>query len=191
MQVWSHIMLQVRCICNVVRCLCVFSDLTLSFMNPRLLDDVSFHPCVRYKRWEVSTLFLLHFIYTHITLLSLLLCYTLYIHVFTCMCMCCSQKECCHSFLLTGPSDYYPTKSVAKGSVCVCQCVCQQAIPLLSLSRSNVALPVYVTPQFSFSDGTGKFEIKVGPKQTMGKVVCAVLVYTHDRALTCVCVCVV
>lgn len=20
--------------------------------NPRLLDDVSFHPCVRYKRWE-------------------------------------------------------------------------------------------------------------------------------------------
>uniref|UniRef100_A0A8C7IN66 AP-3 complex subunit mu-1 n=1 Tax=Oncorhynchus kisutch TaxID=8019 RepID=A0A8C7IN66_ONCKI len=27
-------------------------DLTLSFMNPRLLDDVSFHPCVRYKLWE-------------------------------------------------------------------------------------------------------------------------------------------
>lgn len=22
-------------------------------MNPRLFDDVSFHPCVRYKRWEV------------------------------------------------------------------------------------------------------------------------------------------
>ena len=29
-------------------------DLTMSFMNPRLLDDVSFHPCVRYRRWEVS-----------------------------------------------------------------------------------------------------------------------------------------
>ena len=29
-------------------------DLTLSFVNPRLLDDVSFHPCVRFKRWEVS-----------------------------------------------------------------------------------------------------------------------------------------
>lgn len=27
-------------------------DLTLSFMNPRLFDDVSFHPCVRFKRWE-------------------------------------------------------------------------------------------------------------------------------------------
>lgn len=27
-------------------------DLSLTFMNPRLLDDVSFHPCVRLKRWE-------------------------------------------------------------------------------------------------------------------------------------------
>eukprot|EP00731_Ephydatia_muelleri_P023766 Em0016g37a len=33
--------------CHVTR-----TDLTLSFMNPRLLDDVSFHPCVRFKRWE-------------------------------------------------------------------------------------------------------------------------------------------
>lgn len=24
----------------------------LLFQNPRLLDDVSFHPCVRFKRWE-------------------------------------------------------------------------------------------------------------------------------------------
>ncbi|XP_076436609.1 AP-3 complex subunit mu-1-like isoform X2 [Babylonia areolata] len=27
-------------------------DLTLTFVNPRILDDVSFHPCVRFKRWE-------------------------------------------------------------------------------------------------------------------------------------------
>nr|CDS25383.1 AP 3 complex subunit mu 1 [Hymenolepis microstoma] len=27
-------------------------DLSLSFNNPRLLDDVSLHPCVRYFRWE-------------------------------------------------------------------------------------------------------------------------------------------
>lgn len=27
-------------------------DLTLSFMNPKLFDDTSFHPCVRFKRWE-------------------------------------------------------------------------------------------------------------------------------------------
>jgi hypothetical protein len=29
-------------------------NLTLIFTNPRLLDDVSFHPCVRLKKWEVS-----------------------------------------------------------------------------------------------------------------------------------------
>jgi len=29
-------------------------DLTLSFVNPRLFDDVSFHPCVRFKRWELE-----------------------------------------------------------------------------------------------------------------------------------------
>jgi AP-3 complex subunit mu len=27
-------------------------DLSLSFVNPRVLDDVSFHPCIRYKRWD-------------------------------------------------------------------------------------------------------------------------------------------
>ncbi|KAI7851575.1 Adaptor-related protein complex 3 mu 1 subunit [Circinella umbellata] len=27
-------------------------DLTLSFINPRVIDDVSFHPCVRYRKWE-------------------------------------------------------------------------------------------------------------------------------------------
>nr|XP_010308456.1 PREDICTED: AP-3 complex subunit mu-1 [Balearica regulorum gibbericeps] len=31
---------------------CGMPDLSLSFMNPRLLDDVSFHPCIRFKRWE-------------------------------------------------------------------------------------------------------------------------------------------
>ncbi len=28
-------------------------DLTMSFMNPHMFDDTSFHPCVRFKRWEV------------------------------------------------------------------------------------------------------------------------------------------
>ncbi|KAI9029055.1 Mu homology domain-containing protein [Phycomyces nitens] len=27
-------------------------DLTLNFVNPRAIDDVSFHPCVRYRKWE-------------------------------------------------------------------------------------------------------------------------------------------
>ena len=29
-------------------------DLTMSFVNSNLLDDVSFHPCVRFKRWETE-----------------------------------------------------------------------------------------------------------------------------------------
>ncbi|CEI94906.1 hypothetical protein G6F70_004747 [Rhizopus microsporus] len=27
-------------------------DLTLNFVNARVIDDVSFHPCVRYRKWE-------------------------------------------------------------------------------------------------------------------------------------------
>ena len=27
-------------------------DLSLTFTNPHILDDVSFHPCVRYNRYE-------------------------------------------------------------------------------------------------------------------------------------------
>ncbi|KAH9395675.1 AP-3 complex subunit mu-2 [Tyrophagus putrescentiae] len=27
-------------------------DLCLSFVNPNLFDDVSFHPCIRFRRWE-------------------------------------------------------------------------------------------------------------------------------------------
>lgn len=36
--------------CNVK--LSGMPDLNLSFVNSRLFDDVSFHPCVRHKRWE-------------------------------------------------------------------------------------------------------------------------------------------
>jgi len=38
-----------------VQCVCKLSgmpDLTLTFTNPNVMDDVSFHPCVRYNRWE-------------------------------------------------------------------------------------------------------------------------------------------
>jgi len=38
-----------------INCCCKLSgmpDLTLSMGNPKILDDVSFHPCVRFKRWE-------------------------------------------------------------------------------------------------------------------------------------------
>ncbi|XP_065375219.1 AP-3 complex subunit mu-2 isoform X4 [Macaca fascicularis] len=89
-------------------------DLTLSFMNPRLLDDVSFHPCVRFKRWESERIL---------------------------------------SFI---PPD---------GN-----------FRLLSyhVSAQNlVAIPVYVKHNISFRDSSslGRFEITVGPKQTMGKTI--------------------
>ncbi|XP_039623867.1 AP-3 complex subunit mu-2 [Polypterus senegalus] len=94
-------------------------DLTLSFMNPRLLDDVSFHPCVRFKRWEAERIL---------------------------------------SFI---PPD---------GN-----------FRLLSYhvsSQNLVAIPVYVKHNISFRDGSsmGRFEITIGPKQTMGKAVEGVLV---------------
>jgi hypothetical protein len=36
-------------------------DLTLIFVNPRLFDDVSFHPCVRIKKWEVCFIYMKNF----------------------------------------------------------------------------------------------------------------------------------
>ncbi|MBN3297894.1 AP3M2 protein, partial [Amia calva] len=93
-------------------------DLTLSFMNPRLLDDVSFHPCVRFKRWEAERIL---------------------------------------SFI---PPD---------GN-----------FRLLSYhvsSQNLVAIPVYVKHAISFREGSslGRFELTLGPKQTMGKAVEGVL----------------
>ena len=47
-----------------------------------------------------------------------------------------------------------------------------------------VSLPVYVTPQFTFAEGTGKFNIKLGPKQTMGKTVSSSDMFlSHDGVL--------
>jgi len=37
---------------EVVSQLTGFPDLSLRFSNPRMIDDCSFHPCVRYSRWE-------------------------------------------------------------------------------------------------------------------------------------------
>jgi len=42
---------------GTVNCLCKLSgmpDLTLRWTNPRLIDDASFHPCVRYNRYEMD-----------------------------------------------------------------------------------------------------------------------------------------
>lgn len=38
--------------CNGLSCFNVHLLCLLLIKNPRILDDVSFHPCVRFKRWE-------------------------------------------------------------------------------------------------------------------------------------------
>merc|ERR1711997_990795 len=91
-------------------------DLTLSFMNPRMFDDTSFHPCVRFKRWESERIL---------------------------------------SFI---PTD---------GNF--------RLMSYLIASQSNVAIPINVRHQLSFSaNGTGKLDITISPKQTMGRTLEAV-----------------
>lgn len=86
-------------------------DLSLSFVNPRLLDDVSFHPCVRFKRWETERV--LSFIPPD------------------------------GNFRLM---SYHVT------------------------SQSIVAIPIYVRQNIQLKSGeSGRLDITVGPKTTMGR----------------------
>ncbi|CAB1322149.1 unnamed protein product [Coregonus sp. 'balchen'] len=87
--------------------------------NPRLLDDVSFHPCVRFKRWEAERIL---------------------------------------SFI--PPDGNFRLLSYHVS--------CQNL----------VAIPVYVKHNITFREGSsqGRFELTLGPKQTMGKGLEAVLI---------------
>lgn len=92
-------------------------DLNLSFVNPRIMDDVSFHPCVRLKRWETERLL---------------------------------------SFV--PPDGNFRLMEYHVGS------------------QSVVAIPIYVRSNFylpkeSQQPQTGKIDVTVGPRQTMGRVV--------------------
>ncbi|CAF0756732.1 unnamed protein product [Adineta ricciae] len=93
-------------------------DLTLSFVNPRLLDDVSFHPCVRLKKWE---------------------------------------SERVLSFI--PPDGNFRLISYHIGS------------------QNAISIPIYVKHNIQFREGSsGRFELTVGPKQTMGKTLEAVVI---------------
>ncbi|CAF0756696.1 unnamed protein product [Adineta ricciae] len=97
-------------------------DLTLSFVNPRLLDDVSFHPCVRLKKWE---------------------------------------SERVLSFI--PPDGNFRLISYHIGSQ-----KCQS---------DAISIPIYVKHNIQFREGSsGRFELTVGPKQTMGKTLEAVVI---------------
>jgi len=87
-------------------------DLTLSFVNPRLLDDVSFHPCVRFKRWE---------------------------------------SERVLSFV--PPDGSFKLCSYHVGS------------------QGMVSIPIFVRHNIHYAGSGGKFEVTVGPRHTMGKVI--------------------
>jgi len=91
-------------------------DLSMSFMNPRMFDDTSFHPCVRFKRWEAERIL---------------------------------------SFI--PPDGNFRLMSYLIGS------------------QSTVAIPINIRHQISFSaNGTGKLDITVSPRQTMGRTLEAV-----------------
>lgn len=93
-------------------------DLSLSFVNPRLLDDVSFHPCVRLQKWE---------------------------------------NERILSFI--PPDGSFRLISYHIGS------------------QNTISIPIYVKPNIQFREGTGsRFELTVGPKQTMGKTLESVVI---------------
>ncbi|ESO96035.1 hypothetical protein LOTGIDRAFT_214627 [Lottia gigantea] len=88
-------------------------DLSLTFVNARLLDDVSFHPCVRFKRWE---------------------------------------NEKILSFV--PPDGHFRLMSYHIGA------------------QNMVAIPVYLRHTINYREGSGgRFDVTVGPKQTMGKTV--------------------
>lgn len=107
-----------------ITCCCRLSgmpDLTMSLANPRILDDVSFHPCVRFRRWEGERIL---------------------------------------SFV---PPD---------GN-----------FRLLSYhisSQSVVAIPLYIRHNIVLKNGAaGRFELTVGPKQSMGKILEDVVLECH------------
>lgn len=90
-------------------------DLTLCFNNPHIMDDASFHPCVRYSRWE------------HDKVLSFV------------------------------PPD---------GS-----------FKLMNYRvKGQLQMPIYVKPQISFHENSGRVNVMVGPKNNMNKQVEAVVV---------------
>lgn len=122
--------------------------------NPRLLDDVSFHPCVRFKRWEAERI--LSFIPPdgNFRLLSY--------HVS-------SQKSVFFFW-------FFLFVSLIERNLYDCSLM-WHFVPAYFIF-SLVAIPVYVKHNITFREGSsqGRFDLTLGPKQTMGKAVESVLV---------------
>ena len=136
-------------------------DLTLTFVNPRLLDDVSFHPCVRFKRSLIKFHSFLHLL-IHSTITSPI---DLLIYLIT--------------YIPPIVLHFVPhlTSSVRRweNEKILSFIPPDGNFRLISyhISTNNmVVIPVYLKHQISFREGIGgRLDITVGPKQTMGKVV--------------------
>ena len=98
-------------------------DLTLSFANNALLDDLRFHPCIRFSRFAADRV--LSFVPPD----------------GTCKLM---------SYKVRDP----PRAPGAPGG---------------ALAPPQLPLPMYVKPQFSFSEHTGRINVMVGPRLDLGK----------------------
>ena len=98
-------------------------DLTLSFANNALLDDLRFHPCIRFSRFAADRV--LSFVPPD----------------GTCKLM---------SYKVRDP----PRPPGAPGG---------------ALAPPQLPLPMYVKPQFSFSEHTGRINVMVGPRMDLGK----------------------
>ena len=115
-------------------------DLTMSFMNPRMFDDSSFHPCVRFKRWEVRTQ-KRNVQYTFLAPNSICLNIISFSKL---------KSERILSFI--PPDGNFRLMSYLIGS------------------QNVVAIPIYVRHNLHFApNGNGKLDLTVGPKQTMGR----------------------
>ncbi|KAI3954427.1 hypothetical protein MKW92_039894 [Papaver armeniacum] len=53
-EVYVDFVEEMDAIINQVNILLCLPDLTISFTNPSVLNDVRFHPCVRFRPWELS-----------------------------------------------------------------------------------------------------------------------------------------
>jgi AP-3 complex subunit mu len=109
-------------------------DLTLSFSNSGLLDDVRFHPCVRYARFAADRV--LSFVPPD----------------GPCKLM---------SYKLREPPSGGPGGRGPPGMM--------GAMPMLPL-------PLYVKPQFSFSESSGRISLMVGPRLDLRKPVEAIVI---------------
>lgn len=129
-------------------------DLTLSFANPSILNDVRFHPCVRFRPWESHQV--LSFVppdgqFKLMNYRSGLQCQSLIIP-------CRDPEYIIHLGFLFCP--------LAASSLLITQWIC-----LLNRIKRLKNIPVYVKPQLISDAGTCRATVLVGIRNDPGKTI--------------------